>query len=70
MGKTYFRLKACPRCGGDILVDMAFEDDEICIQCGFREFRPVTHNEHPHHQPEKTVTPANRQANSRVTEKV
>ena len=70
MDRTYFRLKACPRCGGDILVDMVFEDDELCIQCGFRKFIPVTHSEHPHHQLEQTVTPVNRQANNRVTEKV
>ena len=70
MGSTYFRLKACPRCGGDILVDVAFEDDELCIQCGFREFRPVTHDEHPPHQLEQTVAVVNGQANSMVTEKV
>ena len=70
MGKTYFRLKACPRCGGDILVDWVIEDDESCIQCGFRKSRPVTHDAHPANQLEKTVTPANRQANRRVTEKV
>ncbi|MFC1900873.1 hypothetical protein ACFLYN_04700 [Chloroflexota bacterium] len=32
------RLKDCPRCGGDILVDRATEDGEVCIQCGFRKF--------------------------------
>jgi len=41
----HLRLKACPRCGGDILVDMAMEDGEVCIQCGFRKFLTV---EPPH----------------------
>jgi len=38
MNRRYLRLKACPRCGGDILVDNAMEDGEVCIQCGFRKF--------------------------------
>ncbi|MFC2070144.1 hypothetical protein ACFLTB_03090 [Chloroflexota bacterium] len=38
MHRRYLRLKACPRCGGDILVDRAMEDGEVCIQCGFRKF--------------------------------
>ena len=38
MHRRYLRLKACPRCGGDILVDMAMEDGEVCIQCGYRNF--------------------------------
>ncbi|HTE87304.1 MAG TPA: hypothetical protein VK821_21555 [Dehalococcoidia bacterium] len=27
-----FLLKGCPRCGGDLSVDL--EDEAICIQCG------------------------------------
>ena len=38
MHRRYLRLKDCPRCGGDILVDSAMEDGEVCIQCGFRKF--------------------------------
>jgi len=41
MYRRYLRLKACPRCHGDILVDTAIEDAEVCIQCGFRKFRVV-----------------------------
>ncbi len=36
MNRTYLKLKACPRCNGDILVDRAFEDSDVCLQCGFR----------------------------------
>ena len=36
--RAYLRLKACPRCRGDILVDRAMEDAEVCIQCGYRNF--------------------------------
>jgi ribosomal protein S27AE len=38
MHRRYLKLKACPRCGGDILVDNAMEDGEVCIQCGYRKF--------------------------------
>jgi uncharacterized protein YbaR (Trm112 family) len=38
MHRRYLRLKACPRCKGDILVDMAIEGAEVCIQCGYRKF--------------------------------
>jgi len=36
MGRSFIRLGACPRCRGDIIVDRAFEDSEVCLQCGFR----------------------------------
>lgn len=36
MRRWSIRLKACPRCRGDILLDEAFEDSELCLQCGFR----------------------------------
>ena len=36
MRRTFLRLGACPRCRGDIIVDKAFEDSELCLQCGFR----------------------------------
>ncbi|MFC1918759.1 hypothetical protein ACFLWW_02150 [Chloroflexota bacterium] len=39
MYRPYLRLKACPRCKGDILVDRATEDAEVCIQCGYRNFK-------------------------------
>ena len=41
MNRRYLRLKACPRCNGDILIDKAMEDGEVCIQCGYRKFEPV-----------------------------
>ncbi|MFC2051657.1 hypothetical protein ACFLT4_02885 [Chloroflexota bacterium] len=65
MHRAYLRLKACPRCSGDIMVDRVIEDAEICIQCGYRKFRRVR-NTHPEYQPEKTVTIAKGQANSKV----
>jgi len=36
MRRSFLRLGACPRCRGDIIVDRAFEDSELCLQCGFR----------------------------------
>ncbi len=39
MHRKYLRLKGCPRCGGDVLIDKAYEDiDEVCIQCGYRNY--------------------------------
>jgi len=37
MYRSYLRLKGCPKCGGDILVDHAIEDEDMCLQCGFRK---------------------------------
>lgn len=43
MHRKYLRLKGCPRCGGDVLIDKAYEDiDEVCIQCGYRNYLNVT----------------------------
>ncbi|MCH8864715.1 MAG: hypothetical protein IIB13_05070 [Chloroflexi bacterium] len=36
MRRSFLRLGACPRCKGDIIVDQAYEDSELCLQCGFR----------------------------------
>lgn len=36
MRRWSIRQKACPRCRGDILLDEAYEDSELCLQCGFR----------------------------------
>ncbi len=36
--RAYMRLRSCPRCGGDILVDRGLEDSDVCIQCGFRNY--------------------------------
>ena len=66
MYRRYLRLKACPRCGGDILVDRAFEDDEVCIQCGFRKFRIVEKQAHSQNLAETTEIKVNRKANRKV----
>ncbi len=43
MYRKYLRLKGCPRCGGDVLIDKAYEDmDEVCIQCGYRNYLKVS----------------------------
>ncbi len=36
MRRSFLRLGACPRCRGDIIIDRAYEDSEVCLQCGFR----------------------------------
>ncbi|MFC1991131.1 hypothetical protein ACFLVC_00095 [Chloroflexota bacterium] len=36
--RAHLRLRGCPKCGGDILVDKALDDDDVCIQCGFRNY--------------------------------
>ena len=36
--RAYLRLRGCPKCGGDILVDRALDDSDVCIQCGFRNY--------------------------------
>ena len=35
--KSYLRLKGCPKCGGDILVDRDIENEDSCLQCGYRK---------------------------------
>ena len=32
-----WRLKGCPRCGGDVIVD---RDESQCLQCGFDRLEP------------------------------
>jgi Zn-finger nucleic acid-binding protein len=36
--RAYIKIKACPKCGGDIMVDRVLEDSDVCIQCGFRNY--------------------------------
>ena len=69
MQRAYLRLKACPKCGGDILIDRAMEDAEVCIQCGFRNFGKVMRRTHSQPGLRRTVTIAKGQANSKVAEK-
>ena len=71
MYKAYLRLKACPKCRGDLLFDRFFEGDEaVCIQCGFRRFKKAANNRRPLNELEKTVISVNRQANSKARIKV
>jgi ribosomal protein S27AE len=39
-----FKLKSCPRCSGDLIIEQAHQDrSEYCLQCGFRrDFRITT----------------------------
>ncbi len=67
MNRTCLKLKACPRCSGDILVDEVMEDGEVCIQCGFRKFINVVDNTYPQDQLEKTVKLVKGKTKSRVT---
>ena len=66
MNRTYLKLKACPRCNGDILMDEAIEDGEVCIQCGYRKFVNVVNNTYPQDRLEKTVKLVKGKTNSRV----
>ena len=38
--RKYLKLKGCPRCKGDLLIDKAYSDypAEVCIQCGFHHY--------------------------------
>lgn len=38
--KPKWRLKACPRCKGDLFSDPGFtqSDDMACLQCGYRTY--------------------------------
>ena len=64
--RAYFKLKACPRCGGDILVDRAVEDAEICIQCGFRKFEMAEYPAHLRDLDKTAEIKINGQAKSKV----
>ena len=71
MNRAYLKLKACPRCKGDLLLDRAMEDaEEVCIQCGFRKFRRVSHNEQPEFQLEETIPLVAKQVNRQAIRKV
>ena len=69
MYRAYLKLKACPRCGGDLLIDKAIEDDdEVCIQCGYRKFKRVTHDTYSQTGLHETVNLASRKANKKARE--
>ncbi len=69
MYRTYLRLKACPRCRGDIMVDRAVEDAEVCIQCGYRNFGIAERRAHTQYELKNTATIVKGQANSKVIAK-
>ncbi len=69
MYRAYLRLKACPRCGGDIMVDRAIEDAEVCIQCGYRNFGRAKQPAHTQYELRNTATIVEGQANSKATAK-
>jgi len=70
MYSTYLRLKGCPKCGGDILVDRTVEDDDVYIQCGFRGYARVASDEGPEGQLRKTASRARRRTGGRVPSRV
>jgi len=67
MRRAYLRLKACPRCRGDILVDRATEDTEVCIQCGYRNYRELEYTVHPRNLAETEEYRIDGQAGSKIT---
>jgi len=69
MQRTCLRLKACPKCGGDILVDRAIEGDDVCLQCGFRGFVTIAQDEHPEDETEHTIPVTDGRAGSTATER-
>ena len=46
---TRWRLRSCPRCGGDLLIDKDLDYwYEQCLQCAFRnELKPVREYKEP-----------------------
>lgn len=70
MYRAHWRLKACPRCNGDMFIDRAIEDAAVCIQCGFRKYLRVKHDTESQQQLEKTATAVKGQANSKIKERI
>ncbi len=64
--RAYLRLKACPKCGGDILVDKAIDDDDVCIQCGFRNYPKEAPPIPVRHRLNKTVIEVDGQTNRKI----
>ena len=67
MYSAHWRLKACPRCDGDMFIDRDIEDAEVCIQCGFRKYRGV---QEPRDRRKKTVSVVKGQAKSKIKERL
>ena len=64
--RAYLRLKGCPKCGGDILVDRALEDSDVCIQCGFRNYPKEAPYIPVRHRLKKTVVEVKDKTNREV----
>ena len=64
--RAYLRLKSCPKCGGDISVDRALEDSDVCIQCGFRYYPKVAPYIPVRQRLKKTVAEVDGQTNREV----
>ena len=64
--RAYLRLKACPKCGGDILVDKAIDDDDVCIQRGFRNYPKEAPPIPVRHRLNKTVIEVDGQTNRKI----
>ncbi len=64
--RAFLRLKGCPRCGGDILVDRALDDSDVCIQCGFRNYAKEAPPILTKQRLEKTVVEVDGQTNRKV----
>jgi DNA-directed RNA polymerase subunit M/transcription elongation factor TFIIS len=45
MNRKNIRFKSCPRCGGDLLLDRAYDEfEEVCLQCGYRNYMNNQYN--------------------------
>ena len=64
--RAYLRLRGCPKCGGDILVDKALDDSDVCIQCGFRGYPKEAPYIPVRQRRKKTVIEVDGQTNSEV----
>jgi len=64
--RAYLRLKGCPKCGGDILVDKALDDSDVCIQCGFRNYPKEAPPIPVRHRLRRTVIEVDGQKNRKV----
>ena len=61
-----WKLKGCPRCKGDLLVERAGDKwDEYCLQCGYRRDLKVISPKLP--EPDG-ISPAIPAANSKVSD--
>lgn len=49
MTEVYVRLKGCPKCGGDVLIETEKgEFNKVCLGCGFRVYAYRIESSHEH----------------------